>query len=437
MRIGLIEFLLILAIASLTVGPRVALFVDRWMRRANRANALAARRRAEYAAQMAVERDAMLKRFRTASTMFGVAILLALVYVLGFRPIDTPPQRYKAPDLRQDTGALCTAVSADSRERMELGEYQGVDCIRTREGLVYAAAWNGAALKKRTSDLVRTDGSYSAAILSVEGELTGFAFDAAGDVWLTLLTPAGGSLCRARHDSWGAAVEQVVTQLDGAPLGAVSAVEAAPDGRVYFAVAAAAGAENGLENALRTELLAHTATGCVYVYDPAARTVEKVLGGVAGASGLALSRDGATLYVSDLSSRCVWAVDADARELTAGGRGCTAAFSGLPGYPGALAVDTDGTLYISYRWACSSWLEKNADSTLLRGIVLRAGQNMQERLFRRTAETPCAEAVDPAAGRWEQTFTGLAQDSCTAVCPVESKVYFGAAGAKSLLPANR
>ena len=39
MRIGLVEFLLILAIASLTVGPQVALFVDRWMRRANRASA--------------------------------------------------------------------------------------------------------------------------------------------------------------------------------------------------------------------------------------------------------------------------------------------------------------------------------------------------------------------------------------------------------------
>ena len=63
MRIGLVEFLLILAIASLTIGPQVALFVDRWMRRANRANARAARRRAEYAAQMAVERDALLKRF--------------------------------------------------------------------------------------------------------------------------------------------------------------------------------------------------------------------------------------------------------------------------------------------------------------------------------------------------------------------------------------
>ena len=60
MRIGLVEFLLILAIASLTVGPQVALFVDRWMRRANCANARAARRRAEYAAQMAAERDALL-----------------------------------------------------------------------------------------------------------------------------------------------------------------------------------------------------------------------------------------------------------------------------------------------------------------------------------------------------------------------------------------
>lgn len=436
MRIGLIEFLLILAIASLTVGPRVALFVDRWMRRANRANAMAARRRAEYAAQMAAERDAMLKRFRTASTVFGVGILLVLVYALGFRPIDTPPQTYKAPDLRQETGAMQTAVSTDRKTRLELGEYQGVDCIRAKDGLLYAAAWNGAALKKRTSDLVRTDGGHAAAILSVEGELTGFAFDAAGDVWLTQLTTAGGTLCRAKHDSWGAAVEQVVTQLDGAPLGAVSAVEVSPAGKVYFAVAAAAGAENGLESALRTELLAHTATGCVYVYDPAARTVEKVLGGVAGAAGLALSPDGSTLYVSDLGSRCIWAVDAAARELTAGGRGCTAAFAGLPGYPGALAVDTDGTLYISYRWARSGWLEKNADSTLLRGIALRAGQNLQEKLFSLPADAPCAEAVDTADGSWKRTVSSKGAGGVTALCPVESRLYLGLAGSEKVRSAN-
>ena len=401
MRIGLVEFLLILAIASLTVGPQVALFVDRWMRRANRANARAARRRAEYAAQMAAERDALLKRFRTASTVFGVGILLALVYALVFRPIDTPPQAYTAPEVRQSTGAVQTALSADSRDVLALGDYQGVDCIREQDGFVYAAAYNGATLKKRKSDLVRTDGGSFSAILSVDGELTGFAFDADGDLWLTVLTPGGGALCRARHDSWGAAVEQVVTQIDGAP---------------------------------RTELLAHTGTRWVYVYDPADRSLQRVVGGVAGASGLALSPDGRTLYVSDLGNRCVWSMDADARELTAGGKNCQSAFSGLPGYPGALAMEADGTLYISYRWARSGWLEKNADSTLLRGIALRAGQNLQEKLFGLPSDAPCAEAVSTADGSWKRAFTG--GSSCTAVCPVGSKVYFGAADSAQVLSAR-
>ena len=89
-----------------------------------------------------------------------------------------------------------------------------------------------------------------------------------------------------------------------------------------------------------------------------------MLGGVAGASGLALSRDGSTLFVADLGNRCVWSAAADARDLTAGGKNCQSFVSGLPGYPGALAMDADGTLYIGYRWARSSWLEKNADSTL-------------------------------------------------------------------------
>mgnify|MGYP007107411577 CR=1 FL=1 len=159
---------------------------------------------AEYAAQMAVERDALLKRFRTASTVFGVCILLALVYALVFRPIDTPPQGYTAPDVRQDTGAAQTALATDHKGTLDLGEYQGVDCIRTQDGLVYAAAYDGAALKKRTSDLVRTDGGHDAAILSVDGELTGFAFDGSGDLWLSILTPGGRHACAAPPTTAGA-----------------------------------------------------------------------------------------------------------------------------------------------------------------------------------------------------------------------------------------
>ena len=227
-----------------------------------------------------------------------------------------------------------------------------------------------------------------------------------------------------------------MTQIDGAPLGDVSAVEAAPDGRIYFAVAASASAADGLESTLRTELLAHTGTGCVYVYDPAARTVQKVLGGVAGASGLALSRDGSTLYVSDLANRCVWRVSADAQDLTAGGKNCSSLVSGLPGYPRCAGDGPDGTLYIGYRWARSSWLEKNAGSTLLRGIALRAGRNLQEKLFSLPADAPCAEAVDTADGSWERTVSSKGAGGVTALCPVESRLYLGLAGSEKVRSAN-
>ena len=164
---------------------------------------------AQLEAQAAIEREALMTRFRVASNIFALLMLAALAYGLLLRPIDTPPKAYTAPDVRQDTGAAQTALSADSKDGWKLGGYLGVDCVRTQDGLVYAAAYNGAAMKKRQSDLVRTDGGHYAAILSVEGELTGFAFDADGDLWLTVVTPSGGALCRARHDSWGTSVEQL------------------------------------------------------------------------------------------------------------------------------------------------------------------------------------------------------------------------------------
>ena len=42
MRIGFVELVLLLFIASITVGPNVALFADRWLRRAQRTSAAAA-----------------------------------------------------------------------------------------------------------------------------------------------------------------------------------------------------------------------------------------------------------------------------------------------------------------------------------------------------------------------------------------------------------
>lgn len=425
MRIGLVEFILILFIASITIGPNVAVFVDRWMRRAKKTSAAAARRKAAMQAQAIAEREYVLHRFQVASRIFSVAALLALIYALFLRPIEAAPQTYTPPAM-PDSVVL---TGADESDQLTLDGYEDVSCVRVREEWLYLAAKTKKNGKKTESALLRMreDGSGLSSILTTEGEITGFDFDPEGNIWLTVLTADGGALCRAGYDGWGAAMEQVVTQIDGKTLTSPAAVVVGEDGRVYFAVVSANSAKNGLDAALRTELMAHTATGSVYVYDPSARSVQQVLSGVSGASGLALSPDGETLYVSDLGNRCVWAVSSNSRELTAGGKNCAVFQTALPGYPGALAVDEEGEIYISYRWTRSGWLEDHADGTLLRGAALRLSQNMQENLFRLNAENCAVQGYGPD-GPLLASYGGKSLGSMTALCPEKTRVYLSISG---------
>ena len=419
MRIGIVELFLIFVIASITIGPTVAVWVGRWMRRAEQASAAEARRRAAAQAQRIAEREAVLHRFQVLGTVFAAVAAVLLIYALTLRPIDAEPQPYTPPAVRAAAGQ-----TAQPGGTLGLEGYEAVSGLRLREGWLYLAAQrpDGGVIAR-----VREDGSGLAPVLTVPGEVTGFDFGPEGELWFTVLTEAGGMLCRAGYDGWGATVEQVVTQIDGRALASVMAVAVGADGRVYFAEAASTRAPDGAAAALRSELMAHTATGSVYVYDPAGRTVERVLGGVAGAAGLALAPDGGTLYVSDLGGRCIWAVDPAGRELTAGGRRCTQFAGALPGYPGALAVDADGTLYVSYRWARSGWLEDHAGGTLLRGAALRLSLRMQEGLFGLPGAGPAAEALD-AQGGPVLAFAGGQEGGASAVYAAESRVYLGIEG---------
>ena len=156
-----------------------------------------------------------------------------------------------------------------------------------------------------------------------------------------------------------------------------------------------------------------------------------MLGGVAGASALALSADGETLYAADLASRCVWAVPTTGRELTAGGKGCAVFAQGLPGYPGALAVEEDGTVDIGYRWARLGWLEEHADGTLLRGAALRLSESMQERLVSLPAGAISAERFS-SDGTLLCPYGGRQLGSVTALCPAGNRIYVGISGAGEL-----
>ena len=420
MRLGLTELLLIVIIALLALGPGVSRWLNRWSRQAKASRAAEARRRAAWEAERKARRDFILHRFQIVAAVFAAATAVALVYTLGLRPIEAAPQSYTVPAAASQTAAQTIEGTA----ALPLEGYQPPDCIVVRDGWIYMAArpagGSGSALLR-----MREDGSAQMTVLAEEGVITSFAFDPAGDIWYTLLTGTGGALCRLSHDDWGASAQQVVTQIDGRPLAYPAAVAAGPDGRIYFTEAADFTPRAGsLEDALRAELMGHTATGWVYVYDPADRSVQRVLGGLAGASGLAVSPDGGTLYAADLSSRCIWAVDTGARELTAGGRGCALFAGQLPGYPGALAAGPDGTVYVGYRWARADWLESRAAEPGLRGIAARLPRSVQRRLFH--AASPLAQSYAPD-GVLEEDYVSDGAEGW-ALAPSGNRLYLPGAG---------
>ena len=119
------------------------------------------------------------------------------------------------------------------------------------------------------------------------------------------------------------------------------------------------------------------------------------------------------------------------RELTAGGKGCAVFAQGLPGYPGALAVEEDGTVDIGYRWARLGWLEDHADGTLLRGAALRLSESMQERLVSLPASAISAERFS-SDGALLCPYGGRQLGSVTALCPAGNRIYVGISGAGEL-----
>ena len=232
MRLGLTEILLLAIIALLAFGPGVSRWMDRWSRRANVSRAEQARRRAAWEAERRARRELILRRFRIAGWGFMAALALALVYTLGFRPIEAAPQSYTLPAAAAQTAArTVTGTSA-----LSLEGYLPPDCMAVQDGWLYLAArpeeGAGSALLR-----MREDGSGLDLVFAEERPITAFAFDGAGDIWYTVLTETGGALCRATHDEWGASTQQVVTQMDGRPLGCLTAVAAGADG-IYFAEAA-------------------------------------------------------------------------------------------------------------------------------------------------------------------------------------------------------
>lgn len=415
MRLGFSEFILLFLIALILLGPTVLPCIARWYRRAGKQQARAARRRAAAQEQARRAREELLQRFRVAAGILlaGGAVFCAGWLLLG--PATYAPQTY-TPNTYTMQASLSAGAAAQT---LDLGGYADPVCIAEQDGYLYAAVAGGRVIR------IRPDGTGLTEVLSTGGDITDLAFGGDEVLYLTDACMAGtlgggGALLRARFDGWAVSVETLVTSVEGRRLNFPTAVAAAPDGRVYFAEFAAVNAagEKGVENAFYTELLAHTATGSVWVYDPAADTVECVARGLAGVGGLALDENGETLYIAETNAYRVWALPAGARQAEVSAEG-TIVLDGLPGYAAGLARGENGEFWVAVCGSRVSWVDGAAGNTLLRRVVMRLPRLTQRWLL--TPEHEMGRAFAFTAGG---TLTRAAvvqgegvQGRVTGVCP--------------------
>ena len=134
---------------------------------------------------------------------------MALVYALVFRPIDTPPKTYAAPERAERAEHV---RSVDPADALNLSAYEIGTAIRMQDGWLYAAA---KLPKAGVLMRMQPDGSGMNEVLDVAGgEITDLAFAPDGTLWMTTIEADGGKLCITWTDADGNTLGRAVYHLD-------------------------------------------------------------------------------------------------------------------------------------------------------------------------------------------------------------------------------
>jgi sugar lactone lactonase YvrE len=390
MKLGISEILLLLAISLILFGPTVIPRIQRWYRRAGARQMRAERRRENRRAQVRQARDELLNRFGIAAGILLIGGALFYGASLLFGPVDYAPQPFTA-------NAYCAPKSAavdSALKTLDISPYKNPVCVAQQDGWLYMAVEKGIVIR------VRPDGTGLTEVFSTGGDVTSLCFAPDGTLYLTdaaqtYTAGEGGAVMKASFDGWAVTIEPVVTGIAGRRLNSPCALAAAPDGKLYFAEFSQvnAAAQGGMKQAFYTELLAHTGTGAVYVYDPADGSTALVADGFQGAGGLALDAEGKTLYISETNQYRVWSLPADSRGAKPESSG-KIVLDGLNGYAAGLSAQEDGTIWAAVSGNRIGWIDSAAENPFLRRIAMRLPQMTQAWLLTPKSSSVRAYAID-------------------------------------------
>jgi len=302
----------------------------------------------------------------------GAGILVAGILFVGlaawlcFWPVPIDPVSWPAPTPPGFTGAFAPNTRLAGLRLIGTGGEVGPEHIAIGpDGRLYAAMESGDLLR------MDPDGGRQAVFARTGGRVLGFDFDAAGR--MVAADPMKGLLAIAPDGRVTLLVDRVAA---GDPVRYANSAAVAPDGTIYFTDASMrfAPAEwGGTYEASVLDILEQSATGRVLAYDPRTGETRVVARGLSFANGIALSPDGATLFVSETGRYRIWRIDSRARDLDvqAGGPQARVLLDNLPGYPDNVTRGRGGRFWVGLFKPRNPAADGLAQKPFLRKILLR------------------------------------------------------------------
>lgn len=295
-------------------------------------------------------------------------VLLALVGYLLLWPVPIEPVAWQAPAFGGYRGPHAANQRLAAVRLVDLSPEVGPEHIEFGpDGRLYTGVQSGAILR------LNADGTMLETVARTGGRPLGLAFAADGRM---IVADAARGLLSVGPDG---AVSVLADQVDGDPIRFADAVVIAADGRVYFTDATRRfpAARLGTFEASVLDILEHSCTGRVLVYDPRDERTSVVMGGLCFPNGVALSGDGQRLFVAETGEYRIWRLDVAARDMDGqsastgeDGRARVIA-SNLPGFPDNLTRSADGRLWTGLTKPRSGTIDAMAGRPWLRALTMR------------------------------------------------------------------
>jgi sugar lactone lactonase YvrE len=312
--------------------------------------------------------------------------LVALLGYLFFWPIAVQPVAWNSPTNQGHTGVHASNTRLAGLQQWPLGPGQeGPEHILAYNGQLYTATKNGDIVRMspegQATVLANTGGRPLGLDVSPDGQ-TLYIADALNGLQSIILGGEAKPTVKTLLSTIDMPMpNDPVRYADGVAVDIRGAVWVTDASRRFSAKA-----DGGTLEASVLDILEHSCTGRVLVYDPVSTRARVALSGLCFPNGLAFSRDGKSLFLAETGSYRILKIDLARLSVARSSDGMTnvptlknaldqgaakVLVDNLPGFPDNLTRGENGRIWVGLTKPRSPIVDMAADKPWIRSFTLR------------------------------------------------------------------